>query len=191
MSDTAAENFPEAGLFIRNTSEYYQIISYHKGGAFYHYDKKVRHTTLSGGIVATDARGRYYSSQSYDTSGRIEVHNGTVSVISGLTEIHNEVPMPWQFVCVRLASITLLRLKLFNQIIKKALVYYLITRKKKCNIYARRDITCGPQLAIRDSLLSEESGVSICEKSTAFSAIHMASQGYWQIGDDSGTQEYR
>jgi hypothetical protein len=64
------------------------------------------------------------------------------------------------------------------------LVRLLITGQHKINRLNVRTITLGPDLVIEDEQLGGDRNFVRVDSNRNFSAIHMASQGYWQIQDD-------
>jgi hypothetical protein len=52
-------------------------------------------------------------------------------------------------------------------------------------VRVRRRIRLGPELVIHDEFLTRADGLELADAALSFSAIHMASQGYWQIQDDA------
>ena len=79
---------------------------------------------------------------------------------------------------------TLMRSRFFGELIKKLLVRLLITGKRTLSARNRRTIHLGMDLKITDALEGRTRGLTVVEVTAPFSAIHMASQGYWQVQDD-------
>jgi hypothetical protein len=68
------------------------------------------------------------------------------------------------------------------RIFKKLLVKKLITNQKDLKINYTREIYLGENLQI-NNLIQLSKGEVIISHSAKFSPFHMASRGYWQIGD--------
>ena len=94
-----------------------------------------------------------------------------------------QLPKPWQFIVLRILSLTLFKFVFSREIVKKLLVKLLITRQKKWPIKNTRRIYLGENLSIKDEL-DKNPNYKIIDKIKVFVPIHMASQGYWQIQDE-------
>ena len=99
--------------------------------------------------------------------------------------MHKKVPTPTQFILLRVLNVSVMRFQPIANLIKRALVRYLITGKKRSRLTNRRTIHLGPHLTINDEV-TDEHGKSIAfRRGGSFQAIHMASSGYWQVQDDA------
>ena len=90
---------------------------------------------------------------------------------------------PLGFLALRLASLTLFRFLAAGNRVKRLLARYLIHRRPSPVGFVSRHYRLLPEFSVTDSF----EGVPGCQPITEarhFSAIHMASQGYWQVGDD-------
>jgi hypothetical protein len=174
--------FPEAGLFIDRGANHYTIISSHKGGVTCHFSPGK--TFVDAGIIVRDERGRLYSSQAYQLSNLCENNGRTITVISSLTAVHHQTPTPLQFIILRLLSMTVMRQPAISRLIKKLLVRLLITGGRSLQSRNRRVIRIGEQCTVADFLESTTQHLQQCSVTAPFSAIHMASQGYWQTQDE-------
>ena len=175
--------FSSAGLFFDRGANHYTVISSHKGGVVYHYSAGT--TFVDTGVVFEDSRGKQYSSQSYEAENRFEKSDASVSITSRLMEVHRQIPTPLQFIILRLLSITIMRHTAISRLIKKMLVRLLITGGEALQARNCRIITLGEQCSIDDRLESAGHSLQKCSVTAPFSAIHMASQGYWQKQDDA------
>ena len=90
---------------------------------------------------------------------------------------------PYQFLVLRLLSITLFHSSTFREWIKRLIVKYLISYDRHWPLSNQRRIFFGERLEIQDEL-EYESGYKLVEDVNDFVPIHMASQGYWQIQDE-------
>lgn len=175
--------FPAAGLIIDRGTNHYTIISSHKGGVTYHFSPGK--TLLDAGVVVRDSQGGLYSSQAYQPANPCENSDGTVTVTSSLTAVHHQSPTPFQFVILRLLTMTVMRQPAVSRLIKKLLVRLLITGGRSLQARNRRVIRLGEQCTVSDVLESSDQSLQQCPVAAPFSAIHMASQGYWQQQDDA------
>ena len=81
-------------------------------------------------------------------------------------------------------SLTAFRSLSLGNLVKRLLARYLITGKPRPMGRVRRSIALGPELKVEDVVTDGPALTPVQDKS-GFSAIHMASQGYWQISDDA------
>lgn len=183
--DRFQHRFAEAGLIITNTDTFYQIVSFHKGGVVAHFDKRNRRAQIDPGIVAVDNRRQVFSSQSYSRENQIIVEERSITITAELVKLHTALPGPWQFALLRIACGSVLRIPRLNALLKKLLVHFLITGKTRSHVQVQRTIACDESSAITDSFTGPESRYRLVADRAPFSAIHMASQGYWQIQDDA------
>jgi hypothetical protein len=175
--------FHGAGLLVDRGRDHYTIVSWHKGGVCYHYP--VRGTpVIDAGVVARAADGRLYSTQGYDTANPLVTGAGRVEIRARFSEMRRRVPRPWQFIVLRLLNLTLMRLAPFRQWIKGALVRMLITGGGRLEGANLRVIALGERVSITDRREGTPADLSPLAPAP-FSAIHMASQGYWQAQDDA------
>ena len=173
----------DAGLVVEKRPEYYCVISTHKGGVCYYF--RGGETRIDTGVAACDKNGRFYSTQAYQTDNEVIWKKDTVSIISRFVRMRKQLPTPIQFIILRILNVTLMRSRTVGNWVKNALVQLLITGNKQ--VFARncRTIVFSEKCEIRDEWLDNHVGLQRVEMNSPFSAIHMASQGYWQRQDDS------
>jgi len=180
--DSWQKYFKEAGLIVDKRKDSYTIISAHKGGVVYSYQGA--HCKIDTGVVIKDTKGRLYSSQGYNQDNQVALDDDKISITAKFSCMKKQLPSPLQFILLRILNITVMRSSNMGNWIKKQLVRYLITGKNFAPLSNQRTINLDNTLEISDEFkgnISEFQKVSI---STPFSAIHMASQGYWQRQDD-------
>lgn len=176
--------FNQAGLLINNTRDSYTIVSWHKGGVCYHFDKRGSQGKIDAGAVYEDEKGKRYHTQAYDPQNVLESSPGRITVTSRLVLLQKKLPTPYQFVILRLLNITAMRSQILGNLLKKAMVKYLITARKQTKMSNIREIDLSAGCTIRDR--AEGSGGKRLKQIALrrpFIAIHMASQGYWQKQD--------
>lgn len=176
--------FSDAGLLLDKGSQYYTLISWHKGGVCYHFSDD-NLPMVDTGVVIKNNKGKYFSSQAYQNQNYIHLDNNTITILSPLVAMHRKLPSPLQFILLRLLNITLMRNLLLGSWVKKLLVKFLITGKETIPVSNCRQIHLGLNLALQDSLKGNTQGVAPVKIQQPFSAIHMASQGYWQLQDEA------
>lgn len=175
--------FEEAGLLCDRGERHYSIINWKKGGVTYHF-RDGASIVEDAGVLLQDDTGRFASTQSWRDDNGVMLQSDRVEIVAPLIQTTGQAPTPLQFILLRLLCLTLLRLGPVNAAFKRFLVRFLTDRQKKIGIDNRRIIKLGPDLTIDDDALPKR-GWHRCENADkCFHAIHMASQGYWQIGDD-------
>jgi hypothetical protein len=175
--------FSEAGLLIDKGEKHYTIISLHKGGVCYHFLKE--RSLINAGVVAQSSSGQYYSTQAYQPGNNIQLDGDSLTVTAPLIAMNKQLPAPSQFIILRLMNITIMRSLSLGNWVKKLIVRLLITGKKAASVSNRRTIHLGPDVVIEDNWQGEAHGFRRMDHEQPFSAIHMASQGYWQKQDDT------
>lgn len=181
--DVWRKQFPGAGLVIDKGVGHYTVVSWHKGGVCYHYSVRDNLYRIDTGVVIRSGRGKLFSTQAYERNNELTEYGDRLVVTSRFTAMRRLLPGPLQFALLRLLSMTLLRIPSAALWIKAALVRLLITGKRTVPVRNRRTIDLGPALVIADEV-EKGDGYERVEVSHPFSAIHMASQGYWQRQDE-------
>jgi len=181
-----AEDFPAAGLHVRGGERYYTVISTAKGGALVHFDKTDGKSRIDGGTVAEDRRGRLYSTQAVQTAPEREVSPECITVTAPLAVVCQRLPTPLEFAILRLLSCTFLRLGGFRRWLKRRLARMLLTGGRRLAVRVRRHLTwTNGALEVRDEVLEDAGALRRVEHGRAFTAVTMASAGYWQRQDDA------
>jgi hypothetical protein len=139
-------------------------------------------------VVVQLSNGRVYSTQAYNADNPVVINKFQLDVRARFSEMHKQVPRPWQFIVLRVLNVSFMRLSLFREWVKRALVKMLITGQATISGCNHRVIVLGEQISISDRLQDTPPSLSLLETRVPFSAIHMASQGNWQIQDDQGTE---
>ncbi len=179
----ARRRFHEAGLIVDRGVRHYTIISTHKGGVCYHYTEG-NQRMINAGVVARARDGSLLSSQQYNRTNKVASDTNSVVVTSHLARLDKPVPTPLQFLTLRTLNLTVMRWQWIGRFVKQMLVRYLITGKRFRTARNRRTITFGADLEIHD-VLDGEQRLALTKVKQPFSAIHMASHGYWQRQDDT------
>lgn len=177
--------FGEAGLLVDRGEAHYTVVSWHKGGVCYHFRNGQPTGRIDAGVAARAADGSLYSTQGYRPENAVELHGDRLIVTAPLTSVNRRLPSPLAVVALRLASLTILRSRAAKSWFKKRLVRRLVTGRREVPLENRRTLRLGPNLAIEDRWVGDAGGFERLEPSAPFSALQMASQGYWQLGDDA------
>jgi hypothetical protein len=186
LSDsTWRSQFTEAGLIVDKGTKHYTIVSWHKSGVCYHFPSETGKPWIDVGVVAISPNGQYFSSQAYQAHNSMQLDGDTLTVTAPLVAMHQQLPSPLQFIILRLLNVTIMRSLVLGNLVKKFLVRLLITGQRVAPVSNRRTIHLGANLNIKDSWKEEQGkGFNRIEVKYPFSAIHMASQGYWQCQDE-------
>ncbi len=177
--------FPKAGLIVHGDNEAYTVVSTHKGGVCYHFPREdQRSSVINMGAIYLDNKNRRFSTQAFQEKNSIKVENAIIEIWTPLVQPNQSLPGPLKFVCLRIFTLTLMRSRTFNKLIKKLLVWLLINRKRCAKVINYRKICLGKNFMITDEIVGTSVGWSREENNGSFMATHMASQGYWQQQDD-------
>lgn len=175
-------HFPEAGWIVTRGDGWYNITHTRKA-VLCHYapDKAVQ----DGGVLARDSHGTWYSSQTAGAATRLVSATPEQIVLDApLLRYHVAYPAAWQMVVLRVLCLTVMRFAALNARIKRLLVWLLISRRPAAKGRVRRTIRLAEALQVDDQWLDNPHGLMLQQAPVTFQAIHMASQGYWQAGDD-------
>ena len=175
--------FPDAGWLVDCGPDYYTIVNINRGGASVHFIGDKRQIDDCG-VVAIDNKERIYSSfqsQPIQLTDRITGEN-SISLQYSLLPVKRPLPGPLNFIILRLMSITVFNFLQLGNLVKKLLVYLLISRKPKAVGLVTRNFKLGREFEINDSIKCTMD-LQQLKETRHFSAIHMASQGYWQRND--------
>jgi hypothetical protein len=175
--------FREAGLLVDKGNKHYTVISWHKGGVYYHFPHEGT-PRIDAGVVLRKTNGTLLSTQAYNPANHMEIHGDTLTVIAPFTILRKHLPTPLQFIVLRGLNLTVMRNPIVLDWVKKLLVWFLITNQRACAITNQRTIDLGPSLTVRDVWSDPEATLTRVETDRPFSAGQMASQGYWQRQDD-------
>jgi hypothetical protein len=176
--------FYGAGLIIDNDRTHYTIVSTLKGGVVYHFkkdDQMPRSRTDAG--VAVNIDGKIFTTQAPSRKNTVKIDTDSLVVESDFVAAISEQQTPLKMIVLRLLSLTAFRSRTVLEIAKRMLVRRLITNKSRAGMRNRRTIILGPDPMITDEQPARKN-VRRIPTDRPFQSIHMASSGYWQIGDD-------
>lgn len=177
-------HLPHAGLLIDHTAAHHTIISTHKGGVISHFVAG-QLQRIDTGAALRDATGTIYTSQTYAPENGVSIDDaaGILKITSRLRQLKMPLPSPLNFIALRVLAMTILRIGYISNLIKQLLARLLITAKRRDAGSNVRTIKLGTDLVVTDDSQATLALRKI-DNSGPFSAIHMASQGYWQLSDD-------
>jgi len=183
--DEWSKDFPQGGLHVRSGKLFYTIVSFAKGGVVAHYDRSRKKMTWNAGTVVEERHHSRLSTQAWCDSPKVIVEGDQMVIESPLTKMNQELTTPFRFLALRIMSLTFMRIGVVNRIIKKLLVWMLITRKRRGKARVKREIRWekNGQLVVSDTLLGEGRATLTLHSAENFRSIHMASAGYWQRGE--------
>jgi len=178
------KHYPRAGLWLDRGTTHYTIVSTHKGGVIYHYQKG-QPPLINAGVVVRNAQARLGSTQAINPQNVVCQQGDQLEIRSPITAMPRQLPGPLQFILLRLLSATVFRSATVREWFKRRLVALLITKHRLWPAQNQRRIRLGAELQVEDQT-TLVSGYRVVEKVGAFVSIHMASQGYWQAQDEKG-----
>ncbi|WP_449257007.1 hypothetical protein [Bosea sp. (in: a-proteobacteria)] len=181
-AERSRRELPHAGLVIDSTPRRYTVISVAKGGYIASFDKAEGRARIDAGVIARSGN-HLWSTQAHRNDNRWSLDGDRLIVVAPFVAVITERPTPFQFVILRLLALTLFHWRLFTEWVKRRLVERLITGQRRLPVDNRREIFLGDELEVVD-IQSPPGVVSVEQVGRPFSAIHMASSGYWQAQDD-------
>jgi hypothetical protein len=113
------------------------------------------------------------------------VDGDTVTITAELCRVSRPLPTPLRFVVLRVLCLTVMRFRACREAVKRGLVRLLISKRGRGTARIVRTIRLGHKLSIEDDLQDSTGQLTSASLDRPFSAIHMASAGYWQRQDDT------
>lgn len=173
---------PSAGLIVDSGPEHYTVISVKKGGALQHYLRSGK-TVVDSGIIVRKSHGEIGSTQLHDDSTQWTLREDRLEIVAQVRRISNEVPTVLRLMSLRIAAISIMRVRKIRELIKLLLVRRLITHHKSMRVFVLRTIRLGSLMEVDNQLVTPVRA-TIETAPHSFTSIHMASQGYWQLQDE-------
>jgi hypothetical protein len=174
--------FEKAGICVDRGIDYYTIINTDKGGIIYHFPEDCAFTINAGVVVKK--KNKHFGSPQSGSRVNISDDKKSIEIISSIGPMPKSRPGPWQFLILRVCSVTVFKSFLFREWVKKGLVKFLIAEKRAWPINTIRKIELGKSLKFEDQTFVTDR-FRVIKHITNFVPIHMASQGYWQIQDEN------
>ena len=176
--------YEEAGLIVHNDKNYFCIVSSKKGGACVIFDKKLNQSSYNYGALYKSKKDkrRYFSTQTNEekVAVRIDYNCQKVEISCPIYEYKKMYPTPFRYIILRCLNLTFMRFQLFNEIIKKILVRYVIKSKSTPVGTNTRVISFSNGIEISDDCESKRLSLVLIKEQKRFYSIHMASQAYWR-----------
>jgi len=178
--DVWRHTFPDAGLVIDKGSSHYTIVSTKKGGVVYHF--RGRDALLDAGVAAAK-NGELYTTQAFSAKNDVEASGEKLVITAPFMRAVSERLTPAKLILLRILCLTAFRSRRLAEFVKRRLVRRLITPRSSAGVTNRRTISLGYDLSIADEFTAPTRLTRI-KSPGLFRTIHMASSGYWQVGDD-------
>jgi len=171
-----SKKFDEAGIYLHSNNKYFAIINYKKGGTVKIFDKITNKIDVEdGGLFGILNNNVKFSTQQFDAS--IDFQNQNIN--SGFYKINESDPNPYNFIVLRVLSITIFRSVYLGNLFKKIIVNMLMTGKNRVKGSANRSFEfMEDQILIREQLNIPRDCKNIKHRGKS-KAIHMASSGYY------------
>lgn len=176
-------HFPEAGLLVDNGPHHYTVVSLAKGGVISHFDKETGGGRIDAG-VAGQAGKTTFTTQAHRRDNTVKLEGDAVIVEAPFVSAIHERPSPAKFLILRLLCLTVFRHRPLGEWVKGLLVSRLMSNARPAGVTNRRTIALGHALRVSDEQ-SPAGKLDILPVKRPFTAIHMASAGYWQKQDDA------
>ena len=173
--------FDKAGLLIDRGEDHYSVVANYKGGVVYHYVSG-KPPVINAGVLVRNSKGRFGSSQGY-SHAELKNDDGLLTIIASIYPMPKQRPGPWQFLTLRLMCLSIFRIPILREYTKQLLVRMLIKGSSPWPLINRRTLRLGKNLEIYDEM-ELPLGYELVNLTNDFVAIHMASQGYWQLQDE-------
>ena len=173
--------FQHSGIIIDIGENHKTIVSLRNGGIVQHYLED-QERTIDCGVIIKNKKNKLGTTQHFIKDLDYSIENSIIKLNSTIHQFSRELPTPVKFAIIRILAVTLFKNKRMLKIFKKLIVKRLITNQKNLKIKYTREIHLGENLQV-NNLIELNQGEIILSNSTKFSPFHMASRGYWQIGN--------
>lgn len=184
QSENFFKFFKIAGILVSKSQDLYYILNIKKGGVLYAFEKH-KCIKIDCGVVFSNNKNVLGSTNFWDPDIKYTIENDEITIESRVVEMPKKLPTPIEFLAIRMLSLTLFKSYFFREYIKKALVKFLITKKRFWPVKNKRKVLIGGKLKIIDESYIPR-GYSKIDEIFNFIPVHMASKGYWQIQDEDG-----
>ena len=176
--------FPEAGLFVKSTPNYYSVLGLSKGGILKVYDRATGQLAGSDcGYWAKIDGGQIVSSQSLCRSGYEMLQTNKFSIEANFVQVNQRVQTPWLFMGFRLFTLILGWLPAAAYWLKNLLVHILVRRRQVKPLRLVRQVRFEKDsIFISDKIkVTGKLKVHTLQHGPKFATIHMGSSRYFQF----------
>ena len=184
-SPSGSRYFEFAGIGTRSHPRYYAIYGLSNGGVLKVFRKADQCMILDDcGLFGITQRGNQVTSQIHDPQAESIIEDQTVQVRSRLGFVATASPNPFNYLLLRAANLTFMRVPALNEWIKKLMVKVLIKKDDFIPIERTRRIQFGSEkITIVDRIKKDvPTDLVRLQMGQKFSAIHMASARYFAPG---------
>lgn len=150
-SSFGQKHFPNAGIWIKSTSNFYCLINYKKGGAFYLYDRFKKTGIYNSGILLWRGK-KVYTSSYLSQQNEIELSSDgkTISIKGRLKKIADYCPTSFRFVVLRILLGIARLVPWLTTVIKSAFRALLVSQKRVSSLYFERSFTIDNNILVKD-----------------------------------------
>lgn len=182
QSEAVQQDFPDAGLSIHGNSHYYAVLGISNGGVCKVFDKqKTKLVHNDCGLILRMGHGIYLTNQhTHLKNATVKVEDSHISFSVPFEEYKSMEQSPGKFFLLRLANLSLMRIRLFNELVKRVLVKILVSPSSSAKLMLKASYSFS-----EDSIQIEETitgkavkDIQAIFRASGFTAIHMASARY-------------
>jgi hypothetical protein len=177
-----SHTFNHAGLVVISKPAYYAVLGTSNGGVLKVFSKTSKKLIYDdcGYLGETDG-GKKFSNQSTDLSDQLEWKGSVFNTSSSFYRIPTQSPSPFNYLLLRIANLTIMRVQIINELVKKLLVKMFINKKSPIPLTIKRTVDFRENtIHITDKI--EKTGtirINTLVSGIKFSSIHMASSRYF------------
>lgn len=174
--------FHDAGLVVISKPAYYAIFGSSNGGVLKVFSKTSRKLIYDDcGYLGETGDGKKFSNQTTHLSNQLEWKGSVLNTTSSFYLIPTQSPSPFNYLLLRIANLTIMRVQIFNELVKKLLVKMLINKKSAIPLTINRTVDFRENtIHITDKI--ERTGtirINTLVSGIKFSSVHMASSRYF------------
>lgn len=181
--------FQDAGIAVYNNKCYYAILGASNGGVFKVFDKRTKKIVFDDcGALAETRAGRWISTQATRLDNPFSLEAGKFEGQSGFYQMGRRLTSPLNYLVLRILNITIMRIGLLNEAVKKLMVSWLIAPDKPVQLNRMRNIEfLETQIKVTDHYsLRGKMRLKNLFHTGKFNSIHMASSRYY-----AGSQKFQ
>jgi len=174
--------FPKAGLGIWGTKKYFAVAGASTGGVLKVFDKENKRIVLDDcGILGTTENGKQITTQITNLDNFFKKSNHSFQLHAQFMQFSTPAPTPLLFLGLRILNLTLMRLPLFNEWVKKLMVKRLLKSNSPFPMQRKRTIQFNENLIKISDQISTQNSVLMKKLFSGgkFASIHMASARYF------------
>ncbi len=176
------QDFQEAGLSIRGNSRYYAVLGIANGGVCKVFDKKKAQLIYNDcGLILRMQHGIYLTSQhTHLKNETVKIEGSRISFSVPLEEYKSMEQSPGKFLLLRLANLSLMRIRLFNELVKRVMVKILVSPTGSAEMILKTECFFDEDsIRIKKTIMGKTvKAVQALFSASGFTAIHMASARY-------------